>query len=122
MEYAYSIADLAVCRAGATTVAELTRAGVPSVLVPFPHAAADHQTENARAMAEAGASILIPDHELRSRLSLVVLDLLGDAGRLEQMTARARELGKPEAAAELARAILRLTEGDNGTTGQNFQV
>jgi UDP-N-acetylglucosamine--N-acetylmuramyl-(pentapeptide) pyrophosphoryl-undecaprenol N-acetylglucosamine transferase len=122
MEYAYSIADLAVCRAGATTVAELTRAGVPSVLVPFPYAAADHQTENARAMAEAGASILIPDHELRSRLSLVVLDLLGDVGRLEQMTARARELGKPEAAAELARAILRLTEGNNGRTGQNLQV
>src|SRR5262245_23489201 len=64
MAAAYVGADLAVCRAGATTVAELAAAGVPAVLVPFPHAVDDHQTKNARFLSEAGAAVLLPQNEL----------------------------------------------------------
>jgi UDP-N-acetylglucosamine--N-acetylmuramyl-(pentapeptide) pyrophosphoryl-undecaprenol N-acetylglucosamine transferase len=108
MEYAYGAADLAVCRAGATTIAELTRAGLPSVLVPYPFAAADHQTENARAMAEAGASVLIPDRDLAGRLVPELRALVNDRERLRAMAANARALAAPRAAALLAEAIFRL--------------
>jgi UDP-N-acetylglucosamine--N-acetylmuramyl-(pentapeptide) pyrophosphoryl-undecaprenol N-acetylglucosamine transferase len=110
MEFAYGACDLAVCRAGATTVAELTRAGVPSVLVPYPYAAADHQTENAKAMVEGGASVLVPDVELNRRLPEIMKALIGDPDRLAKMSARARMLGRPEAAAELAEAVLKLAK------------
>ena len=56
MDYAYAVADLVVCRAGATTLAELTCLGKPAILVPYPHAAANHQVENARSLAERGAA------------------------------------------------------------------
>src|SRR5437016_7580971 len=64
MAAAYAEADLVVCRAGATTVAEIAAAGVASVLVPYPHAVDDHQTANARFLADAGAAILVPESEL----------------------------------------------------------
>jgi UDP-N-acetylglucosamine--N-acetylmuramyl-(pentapeptide) pyrophosphoryl-undecaprenol N-acetylglucosamine transferase len=108
MEYAYAACDLAVCRSGATSLAELARAGVPSVLVPYPHAAADHQTENARAMVEAGASVLVPDPLAGKLLASAVTELLADGARLRAMAAAARRLGKPDAARELADAVERL--------------
>jgi UDP-N-acetylglucosamine--N-acetylmuramyl-(pentapeptide) pyrophosphoryl-undecaprenol N-acetylglucosamine transferase len=108
MECAYGAADLVVCRAGATTIAELTRAGLPSILVPYPFAAADHQTENARAMVEAGASVLIPDRDLAGRLVPELRTLVNDRERLRVMAAQARALAAPCAAAVLAEAILRL--------------
>ena len=120
MECAYAAADLAVCRAGATTVAELMRTGVPSILVPYPYATADHQTENARAMVDAGASLMIPDSELGARLAGSVIDLLNDTERLSQMAAHARELCRPNAATELAHAVLRLARADDGSTGKGI--
>lgn len=108
MEYAYAAADIAVCRAGATTVAELTRAGVASVLVPYPFAADDHQTENANAMVEAGAAILIQDRELAVRLVETLRGLLADPPRLRALRDRARSLAKPDAAGAIARAVLQL--------------
>ncbi len=114
MEYAYGACDLAVCRAGATTLAELTRAGVPSVLVPFPHAAADHQTENARALVDARAAVMVRDGDVREQLFDVVMHLLLDDERLKQMAERARSLGRPDAAGNLATAILALAQEQNG--------
>ena len=108
MEYAYALADLAVCRAGATTVAELARAGVPSVLVPYPHAAAGHQTENAKALAEGGASVMIPDDQLHEQLVGRIVELLGNSSRRADMAAKARALARPNAATELAQAVLYL--------------
>jgi UDP-N-acetylglucosamine--N-acetylmuramyl-(pentapeptide) pyrophosphoryl-undecaprenol N-acetylglucosamine transferase len=114
MEQGYAAADLALCRAGATTIAELTCAGVPSILVPYPHAAADHQTENAKSVAEAGAALLIPDGEIRRRLFLEVTGLMNDPERLAGMAARARARGFPHAAETLADAIVQLTGGHHG--------
>jgi len=108
MQYAYGACDLAVCRAGATTIAELTKGGVPSVLVPYPQAAADHQTENARTMAGSGAAVLVRDHELGERLSETMTELLFNEEKLKQMSGKAKLLSRPEAATNLARAILAL--------------
>jgi UDP-N-acetylglucosamine--N-acetylmuramyl-(pentapeptide) pyrophosphoryl-undecaprenol N-acetylglucosamine transferase len=113
MEYALGACDLAVCRSGATTLAELTRARVPSVLVPYPHAAADHQTENARAMAEAGASLLITDGEAAERLPGIVRELMADPATLARMSQHAAGLSRPDAGKQLARAIIRLAGAQN---------
>jgi len=107
MAAAYAEADLAVCRAGATTVAELAVAGLPSILVPFPHAVDDHQTRNARFLADAGAAVLVPQSELTpERLAELLAGL--DRKRLLEMASRARSLGRPEATAAVARACMEL--------------
>jgi UDP-N-acetylglucosamine--N-acetylmuramyl-(pentapeptide) pyrophosphoryl-undecaprenol N-acetylglucosamine transferase len=114
MEYAYAACDLAVCRAGATTVAELSKAGVPSVLIPYPYAAADHQTENARAMVEAGAAVMIKDADLRVELLSAVQKLIADRDRLQRMQEHARRVGNADAASIIARAALNLANAKHG--------
>jgi undecaprenyldiphospho-muramoylpentapeptide beta-N-acetylglucosaminyltransferase len=99
----YAATTVAVCRAGATTVAELAAAGVPSVLVPLPGAPGDHQTRNALALVEAGAAVLVPDDECDgARLAAELEALLSDPGRLEAMAAAARGVARPDAADRLA--------------------
>jgi undecaprenyldiphospho-muramoylpentapeptide beta-N-acetylglucosaminyltransferase len=103
MDQLYARSTLAVCRAGAVTVAELAAAGVPSVLVPWPGAAEDHQTGNARAMADAGAAVVIRDDECNgARLAAVAGDLLADPDRLARMSAAAHAVARPDAADRLA--------------------
>jgi len=111
MEFAYAACDLAVCRAGATSLAELTQTGVPSVLVPYPHAAADHQSGNARAMEAAGASLCVKDADAAAQLLPAVTALLGDPARLRAMGDAARRLARPGAAAAIADAVERLARG-----------
>ncbi len=99
----YAATSIAVCRAGATTVAELAAAGVPSVLVPLPGAPGDHQTRNAEALVSAGAAILVPDAGCTGeRLAAELEPLLADPARLEAMGAAARTLARPDAAGDLA--------------------
>jgi undecaprenyldiphospho-muramoylpentapeptide beta-N-acetylglucosaminyltransferase len=103
----YAAADLVVCRAGATTVAELTAIGVPAVLVPLPGAPGDHQTANARALADVGGAVLVPDAELDGpRLRAVVESLLTDAPALRSMAASARSLGRRDAADRVAALVV----------------
>jgi UDP-N-acetylglucosamine:LPS N-acetylglucosamine transferase len=102
----YRAADLCVCRAGAMTVAELLVAGVPAVLVPLPGAPRDHQTRNAEALVAAGAAVLVPDAECDGdRLAREIEQLLGNADRLAAMSAAARALGHPDAAASVAELV-----------------
>jgi len=101
MARAYAEADLVICRAGAMTIAELSAAGAASMLVPFPHAVDDHQTANARFLAERGAAILIPQRELSPEALSGLLRSL-DRDRLLQMASKARALGKPEATRAVA--------------------
>lgn len=114
MEHAYAACDLAVCRAGATTVAELARAGIASILVPYPHAAADHQTENAKAMVESGAAVMIKDVELGEKLLTTIEALLADPGQLQVMRTNAMNVGNPEATSVLARAVLNIASAEHG--------
>jgi len=99
----YGAASIAVCRAGATTVAELAAAGVPSVLVPLPGAPGDHQTRNAEALVAAGAAILVPDAECTGAQLAAALELLlADPVLLDQRAAAAKALARPRAADDLA--------------------
>jgi UDP-N-acetylglucosamine--N-acetylmuramyl-(pentapeptide) pyrophosphoryl-undecaprenol N-acetylglucosamine transferase len=103
---AYAAADLACARAGGS-VFELAAAGLPSILVPYPHATADHQTGNARWMEEGGAAVVVPDAELdAARLAAEVRALLADHERLERMSAAARALSRPDAADRIADGII----------------
>lgn len=109
MTAVYRAADLVVCRAGAMTVAELCAWGKPSILVPLPSAAADHQTYNARALADAGAALLLAERDLTPQsLAGAVSQLLADGPRLASLGVRARDRGHPDAAAKIASTILTL--------------
>ena len=92
----YAEADLVICRAGAMTVGEIAAGGLASVLVPFPHAVDDHQTANARFLADRGAAILLPQPELSPPRLAALLQSMNRASLLE-MARKARALGKPEA-------------------------
>jgi UDP-N-acetylglucosamine--N-acetylmuramyl-(pentapeptide) pyrophosphoryl-undecaprenol N-acetylglucosamine transferase len=112
MDLLYAAADLLLCRSGASTLAELTVLGVPSILVPYPHAAAGHQEANARVLEGLGAAVLVQDNELSGeKLYLEVKSLMQDRERLAAMAARARELGAPRSAADLADFALELAGG-----------
>jgi UDP-N-acetylglucosamine--N-acetylmuramyl-(pentapeptide) pyrophosphoryl-undecaprenol N-acetylglucosamine transferase len=100
MPAAFRAADLVVCRSGAGAVSELAAAGKPSILVPFPFAADDHQTRNAEAMERGGAARLVPDAEMNgARLFALAGEL---AARLETMGVAARNFARPGAAGRAA--------------------
>ena len=107
MAAAYAWADLVVCRAGALTIAELAAAGLPSILVPYPHATDDHQAGNAGYLASAGAAIMMPQPELDAgSLGTELQRLGGDRGALLEMASRARALARADAAQQVARLCL----------------
>lgn len=109
MAEAFRRSDLLVCRSGASTIAEITAAGKPSILVPFPHAADDHQTRNAEALVRAGAAVMIRERELNTEgLLRTILGLLGDRTKLSKMGQAARALAHPGAATEIAAMAARL--------------
>jgi UDP-N-acetylglucosamine--N-acetylmuramyl-(pentapeptide) pyrophosphoryl-undecaprenol N-acetylglucosamine transferase len=109
MAACYAEADLVICRAGAVTVAELSAGGMASILVPFPHAVDDHQTANARFLADQGAAILIPQRDLSPETLAGLIRSL-DRPKLLEMATRARALGKPDAAQVVARRCIQLAE------------
>ncbi|WP_461208262.1 undecaprenyldiphospho-muramoylpentapeptide beta-N-acetylglucosaminyltransferase [Desulfocurvus sp. DL9XJH121] len=118
MAGAYAWADLVLCRAGATTVAELAVTGKPSVLVPYPLATHDHQTANARYLEKEGAAVILAQNLLGEVNLAKSLDTLFTApGRLTEMGRAARSLGRPRAAAVLADAVEALAEGKNRKEG-----
>jgi UDP-N-acetylglucosamine--N-acetylmuramyl-(pentapeptide) pyrophosphoryl-undecaprenol N-acetylglucosamine transferase len=106
MEVAFAAADLVISRSGATTVAELTCCGLPSVLIPYPHHKDRQQELNARILQRAGAAEVLADEDLTPELFAGrVNDLLADRDRLSAMAGRATSLGRPDAAARLADAV-----------------
>jgi UDP-N-acetylglucosamine--N-acetylmuramyl-(pentapeptide) pyrophosphoryl-undecaprenol N-acetylglucosamine transferase len=105
---AYAAADFALTRAGAMTTAELFAWGLPAILVPLPTAAADHQTHNARALADAGAAIHLPQSELTvDRLDAAIRALLDDPAAMARLAAGASARARPDAAETIARRILK---------------
>lgn len=106
---AYACADLVLCRAGASTLAEITAWGLPAILVPYPFAAQAHQEENAEILARAGAAITVRDADLAgTALVDAVQALLDDARRRAAMTAASRALGRPDAAEVVAGLVIDL--------------
>jgi UDP-N-acetylglucosamine--N-acetylmuramyl-(pentapeptide) pyrophosphoryl-undecaprenol N-acetylglucosamine transferase len=106
MQVAYSAADLAIARAGGSTIAELACRGLPAVLVPFPAAAEDHQTENAREVERSGGALLVSEGRLAGEGIERALALLFDDARRRDMAARMAAGGRPEAARTIARRML----------------
>jgi len=105
----YAEADLVICRAGAVTVAELSAGGMASILVPFPHAVDDHQTANARFLADGGAAVLIQQRDLTPQGLAQLIGSL-DRPKLLEMAKKARALGKPDAARIVAQRCMQLAE------------
>jgi UDP-N-acetylglucosamine--N-acetylmuramyl-(pentapeptide) pyrophosphoryl-undecaprenol N-acetylglucosamine transferase len=106
MAAAYAWADVALCRSGATTVAELCAAGLPSVLVPFPYAIHDHQTRNAEVLAKTGAAILVPESRMiEDGLAQTLIRLLNDSGERTRMSSAALVSAWPDAAARVTTVL-----------------
>jgi UDP-N-acetylglucosamine--N-acetylmuramyl-(pentapeptide) pyrophosphoryl-undecaprenol N-acetylglucosamine transferase len=109
IEKAYAVADIAVCRAGAMTIAELTACGIASILVPYPHATRDHQTHNARGLVDRDAALVIPDKELTPEvLAGKIESLLRDEQRLRRLGRNARAFARIDAAQRIARSMEQL--------------
>ena len=117
---ALAAADLVVARSGGS-VLEVAAAGLPSILVPYPHATADHQSANARWMAEGGAAVLVPDAELdAARLSREVAAILSEPGRLAAMSRSARALARPDAADRIADELVALAAAGRAARGRHI--
>jgi|Deesub1362A_J573_1020465.scaffolds.fasta_scaffold00055_42 UDP-N-acetylglucosamine--N-acetylmuramyl-(pentapeptide) pyrophosphoryl-undecaprenol N-acetylglucosamine transferase len=115
MDQAYLWAHLVICRAGATSLAELALFQRPSILVPYPFAADDHQMHNAEVFQRAGAALVFPQRELTGELlAAAVRGLMEDPQRLRRMGACAGSLARPRAAEEMARECLALARGKEG--------
>jgi len=111
MVLAYAVADLALCRGGATTVAELSVVGLPSIVVPYPYHRDRQQERHARVLEQAGAALVLPDQDTTpGRVGVLAGELLADEGRLKDMRDAALGVGRPQAAAELAQ-LVRKTAG-----------
>ena len=114
-EYIYDMplvmaaADLVLCRAGASTISELSAIAKPSVLVPSPNVVADHQTKNARVLAQAGGAVLLPEGESSGEvLYRTVSGLLNDSGKREQMAAALRKMAVSDASEQIYQTLLGL--------------
>ena len=105
---ALAVADLALSRAGGT-VWELAATGTPSILIPYPHATADHQALNARYFEEGGGAVVVRQNDL-ARVPALVDELLGDPGRLQAMSEAMKELAKPNAAEVVADELVRMAQ------------
>lgn len=112
MADAWAVSDVVLSRAGMMTLAELSAWGIPAILVPLPGSASDHQVHNARAAEAAGAAACLVQADLDAgRLEAEVAAILDDGARREAMAASARQRGRPDAAAEIARRVVALAEG-----------
>jgi UDP-N-acetylglucosamine--N-acetylmuramyl-(pentapeptide) pyrophosphoryl-undecaprenol N-acetylglucosamine transferase len=110
MDLAYAAADVVISRAGALSVSELCLTGKASILVPSPNVAEDHQTKNALALVSKGAAVLITDEHAPARLYDEALRLLADPERQQQLSARVRELARPDATVTIVDELMKLVK------------
>lgn len=108
MEYAYAAADIVVSRAGAIAISELCVVGKPVVFVPYPFAAEDHQTENARSLVNQDAALMVKDSEVKQKLAAQVIQLMKDAGKQSELKKNISKLGIHDADDKIAKEILDL--------------
>ena len=108
MDYAYVIADVVVARAGASTISELTFLGKPSILIPSPNVAEDHQTHNAMALANQNAAICLPDKEAEEKLAPLAIDLLLDDERKSSIAENSKKMAQNDSALRIANEIVKL--------------
>jgi UDP-N-acetylglucosamine--N-acetylmuramyl-(pentapeptide) pyrophosphoryl-undecaprenol N-acetylglucosamine transferase len=115
MGAAYKLADLLVCRAGATSIAEITACGKAAVYIPFPFAVADHQTKNAEALAAAGAAVMLPQKEMDGRrLAAIITDFFNSPEKIRAMERASAQLGHPYAARQVVDECINMMKGRVG--------
>jgi UDP-N-acetylglucosamine--N-acetylmuramyl-(pentapeptide) pyrophosphoryl-undecaprenol N-acetylglucosamine transferase len=115
MGAAYKNADLLICRAGATSIAEITACGKAAVYIPFPFAVADHQTRNAEALAAAGAAVMVPQKELDGRkLAGIIADFFNNPEKIQAMEKASAQLGHPYAARQVVDECVNIMKGRVG--------
>jgi UDP-N-acetylglucosamine--N-acetylmuramyl-(pentapeptide) pyrophosphoryl-undecaprenol N-acetylglucosamine transferase len=106
MPAAYAVADLIISRSGASSLTEISIIGLPSILVPFPYAADDHQTRNAEVFERAGAAKIVQERDLdEGKLAALALSILNDSAASERMATASRSLAIPDAAERVCAAI-----------------
>jgi UDP-N-acetylglucosamine--N-acetylmuramyl-(pentapeptide) pyrophosphoryl-undecaprenol N-acetylglucosamine transferase len=110
MDLAYAVADLVISRAGASSISELCLLGKPSILVPSPNVAEDHQTHNAMALVRKNAAVLVKDADAENNLIATALDLLSDAQKLEELSANVLTLAERDSARRIADEVMKLVE------------
>lgn len=108
MDMAYAASDLAICRAGALTISELCLVGKPAILVPSPFVAEDHQTKNARALADQEAAVMVKNAEVKAKLWTEVFRLIDEPELRQNLAKNIKSLGKPDAAEDIASEVLKL--------------
>jgi UDP-N-acetylglucosamine--N-acetylmuramyl-(pentapeptide) pyrophosphoryl-undecaprenol N-acetylglucosamine transferase len=106
MNKAYSACDLLVARAGATTIAELSVLGIPSILIPSPHVAENHQYYNAKSLADNNAAVLIKDSDVKEDLKDTILKVVSDNNLLKNLSDNAKRISKPDAANVIAKSAI----------------
>ena len=116
MDYAYLISDIAICRAGAMTISELAAAGLPAILVPLAHAAANHQLKNARTIEQGGGAIIIEDNQNISDQLLSTLDtMLASKDKLKHMGQNIARFHKPEALIKITTELKKMIQRNGHT-------
>ena len=108
MDLAYQAADLIASRAGAMSIAELALVGKPSILVPSPHVAEDHQTHNARSLTELGGALLLRDDQVQTQLGHHLQSLIADRPKCEAMATAMRQAARPQAASDVVDELEKL--------------
>ena len=110
MNAAYSACDLLLARAGATTISEILVLGVPSILVPSPNVAENHQYYNAKSLSDNKAAVLLKDDELNTGFSESVISIIDSSNKLDELKSNAVKLAKPDAAKNIAIRALKYME------------
>ena len=105
MDLAYAVADVVIARAGALTISELCLAGNPSILVPSPNVAEDHQTKNAMALVQKNAAILVKDTNANNEMLQIAFSILSNGKKADELRKNILALGKPNAAKDIAAVI-----------------
>lgn len=108
MDLAYNIADLIISRAGALSLSEICLVGKPSILVPSPNVAEDHQTKNALALVEKDAALMTKDYEAENNLVKMAIDLISDKNQLQKLSVNAKKLAEPEATSKIVDELIKL--------------
>ncbi|HSD62427.1 MAG TPA: undecaprenyldiphospho-muramoylpentapeptide beta-N-acetylglucosaminyltransferase [Ignavibacteriaceae bacterium] len=110
MNFAYSAADIVIARAGATTIAELLVLGIPSVLIPSPNVAENHQYYNAKSLAEENAAILIEDKDVQNVLTDKLISIIFDSKKLDELSSNTKKFSKPDAASQIAESAIKFAD------------
>jgi UDP-N-acetylglucosamine--N-acetylmuramyl-(pentapeptide) pyrophosphoryl-undecaprenol N-acetylglucosamine transferase len=113
MDLAFSLADVVISRAGAGTISELCIVGKPSILVPSPNVAEDHQTHNAMSLVEKDAAVLVRDNEANTNLIDTALNLVNDPERCQSLSQNIKKLATPDATKDIVEVISTLLKERN---------